>query len=351
MFDLQATVRWVTGMLKAPVDTAKTYREADPPWMQTLMQLPLPLVVAGAVLAFLVAWLTGGTFGLGMLGIGSVIYMLVSSLLWTFLLAVIIDQLAGFFDGEKNFDRAYGLVGLVVVITTAGTVLGAVAWIGWLLSIAASIYAIYLTYQFVPIFLAVPEENRMKHIIATIVVALVAGMILFGILGSVFGGMLGSSAAFTAPDFGGEEEEQVFEPESSSGGLFGGLERQANIAEEAGNDRYDPPSDGRLEEAQVQRFVRALEKTAALRDRLTKRFENIDDENPSLTDIFGGAGDAMRLGTAEMEVVKTAGGNWAEHQWVRSALETARVQQDINDTVAHNYALFQKYQEQIEALE
>ena len=82
MFDMQATVRWVTGMLKAPVDTAKTYREADPPWMQTLMQLPLPLVVAGAVLAFLVAWLTGGTFGLGVLGIGSVIYMTKDQLRW-----------------------------------------------------------------------------------------------------------------------------------------------------------------------------------------------------------------------------------------------------------------------------
>ena len=59
----------------------------------------------------------------------------------------------------------------------------------------------------------------------------------------------------------------------------------------------------------------------------------------------------MRLSTAEMEVVKSGGGNWAEHQWVRGQLETARIQQDLNETTAHNYELFLKYQDQIEPYE
>jgi hypothetical protein len=52
-----------------------------------------------------------------------------------------------------------------------------------------------------------------------------------------------------------------------------------------------------------------------------------------------------------MEVVKTAGGNWAEHQWVKAQLETARIQKDLNETTAHNYGLFQEFQSEIERLE
>ena len=74
-------------------------------------------------------------------------------------------------------------------------------------------------------------------------------------------------------------------------------------------------------------------------------------ENASISAILGGGGDAARIGTAEMEVVKTGGGNWAEHQWVRHQLEVARVQQDLNDTVKHNFALFEKYAEEIERFE
>jgi hypothetical protein len=56
----------------------------------------------------------------------------------------------------------------------------------------------------------------------------------------------------------------------------------------------------------------------------------------------------MRLTTAEMEVVKTGGGNWAEHTWVKNQIETARVQQDISEAVRHNYALFLEYEAQID---
>lgn len=343
MFDIQATIRWVTGVLKSPVDTATAYREGDPPWLQTFLQLPLPLFVAAAILGGLLAPVLGGMFGVG--GVAGIVWMLVGSIVWSFLLAVILDQVAGFFGGEKNFDRAYGLVGLTSVISAIGSVLSVVAWLGGLLSLAATVYAIYLTYQFVPIFLGVPEENRVKHIVVSIIAALVLGVVVFGFIGGIVGG----AAVMDALD---DDEERVtsVQPESG-GGLFAGVERQANLAEAAQNDRFEPPADGKLEDEQVARFVDALKKTAALRERLTKKWDKIDEENPSLGDIFSGAGDAMRLGTAEMEVVKTAGGNWAEHQWVRTALETARIQQDINDAVRHNYALFLKYQEDIERFE
>ncbi len=344
MFDLQATIRWVTGVIKTPVETAKAYRDGDPPWLQTFLQLPLPLFVAATVLAGLLSLLLGGAVGIG--GVAGVLWMLAGSLIWSFVLAVILDQVAGFFGGEKNFDRAYALVGLTSVISAIGSVLSVVAWLGGLLSLAATVYAIYLAYQFVPIFLGVPEENRVKHIVVSIIAGFVLGLIVFGFIGGIVGG----AAAIDA--FDSDEEDRVTDVEPEvGGGLFAGVERQAKLAETAQNDRYEPPADGKLKDAQVVRFVDTMKKTAALRERLTKKWDDIDEDNPSLGDIFSGAGDAMRVGTAEMEVVKTAGGNWAEHQWVRSTLETARIQQDINDAVRHNYELFLKYSEDIERYE
>jgi hypothetical protein len=145
------------------------------------------------------------------------------------------------------------------------------------------------------------------------------------------------------------DDTQIEAP--GQGGLFGGFERQANIAEQAAADRYDPPGHGRVSDAQMRDYLRTLERTAELRDRLGRRFENVDEDNPSLGDIFGGVSDAVRLGTAEMEVVKTAGGNWSEHQWVKNQIEIARVQRDGSPALEHNYQLFLEYRERIEQYE
>ena len=65
--------------------------------------------------------------------------------------------------------------------------------------------------------------------------------------------------------------------------------------------------------------------------------------------MMGGMSEAVGLQTSEIEVVKSAGGNWAEHQWVRESLRTASIQKDVNAAVAHNYALYQEFEEELEA--
>ncbi len=350
MFDLQATIGWVTGVLKTPEETARRYREADPPWLQTFLQLPLPLIVAASVVAAILTFLTGTSTPFVGARIVGFLYMLVFTIAWSFVLAVIIDQLAGFFDGEKNFSRAYSVVGFAMVAVATGNALGVLPFIGWLINLAAGIYGIYLTYQFVPIFLAVPEESRVKHIVATIVLALVAGIVIGGITAGL--GLASMGSVERASTYEEEVAESFNEADSEpTGGLFGNFERQAKYVEQADQDVFDPPADGELTEEQVERYVRVLRKTSELRDRLGKKFEQMDEENASISAILGGVGDAARIGTAEMEVVKTGGGNWAEHQWVRHQLEVARVQQDLNDTVKHNFALFEKYAEEIERFE
>ena len=65
--------------------------------------------------------------------------------------------------------------------------------------------------------------------------------------------------------------------------------------------------------------------------------------------MFGGITNAMSVNNAEMEVVKTGGGNWAEHQWVKEQLRIAKIQMgDGSDAIEHNYELYMKYKEELE---
>ncbi len=336
MFDIQATIKWVTDVLKDPNGAASAYHEAKPSWQQTFVQIPLPVYVAALIVGYVLALITGGSLMYGGATIGLMLFSLLWSLGWTFVVAFIFDFLAGTFDGTRNFNAAYALVGLAIIPAALGNALAPLPAVGWLISLAASVYSIVLAYRFVPVFLELPEANRVKHFVISIIAALIVNIVV----GATLGAMFLPSMVSGYPESSPEET-----------GIFGGMSRQAGFAEAAAADTYDPPANGELDQDQMEAYVDVLQKTQALRARLTAKFENIEEEDASMSDIFGGMGDAMRLSTAEMEVVKTRGGNWAEHRWVKNQIETARVQQDLNDTVKHNYALFLEYQEQIEQYE
>ena len=63
-------------------------------------------------------------------------------------------------------------------------------------------------------------------------------------------------------------------------------------------------------------------------------------------------GTALGATNAEMEIVKTAGGNWAEHMWVKEQLRVARVQRgEGSEALQHNYKLYQKYRDELQGSE
>ena len=336
MFDIQATLKWVTAVLTDPTSASEAYRAAGPGWQQSFLQLPLPLYVGAYVIASIVALITGGSFLYGGLSFGFFVFALAWGLAWTFVIAFIFDFLAGTFGGKRNFDASYGVVALAIIPSAAGTAISPLPWIGWLISLAASIYSLMLAYRFLPLYLEIPEASRVKHFVVSIIAALVVNLVVSLTIGSLFAPTLMQNATF---DGSGE---------SVGGGMLGGFERQANLVDAAGKDAYNPPSDGEISGEQMQSYIDVLRKTKALRERLGESMKVMEEKEPSLSDVFSGVGGAVRLGTAEMEVVKTGGGNWAEHQWVKSQLETARIQQDLNDTTEHNYELFLRYQEEIE---
>ncbi len=345
MFDTQATIRWVTAVVTDPNAAAAAYQETAASWQQSFVQLTLPVYVAAYLLAVIVAFLTGGSLLFGRLSPGVLLFSLIWGLAWTFVIAFIFDFLAGTFDGKRNFDAAYSVVALAIIPSAAGVALAPLPWIGWLLSLAASIYSIMLAYRFLPVFLEIPDTARVKHFVLSIVAALVVNLLVVFTLGS----MLAPSVTM-GPSYESYESDE--KPSERTGNtMFGGLERQAQFAEAAASDVYDPPSDGELTEKQVKNYMDVTAKTRVLQKRLGESWQKMEDKEPSLTDVLSGVGGALRLSTAEMEVVKSGGGNWAEHQWVKNQLETARIQQDLNPTTEHNYRLFLKYQDDIEQLE
>jgi hypothetical protein len=340
-FDVNTTIHWATGVLKDPDGTAAAYRETRAPWQRTFIQITLPVYVAAAVAGFILSLVFGRPFMYGATAGAPLFFLfsLVWSVAFVFVAVFIFDFFAGVFQGKRDYDAAFAALSLAMIPAALGGVFSPLPWLGWLLSLAASIYGLVLIYRFIPVFMTVPEDKRVVHFVVSLIVAFVVNLVVAGLLGVMFG-----------PDLADYTRDADIGTEGS-GGIFTDFERQANVAEEASRDRYDPPNDGRITENQVTAYVRTLQRTAELRERLGSKFENVDEDNASIGAIFSGIKDAARLGTAEMEVVKTAGGNWAEHQWVKNQIETARVQQDSTPAVEHNYELFLEYQEQIEQYE
>jgi len=125
----------------------------------------------------------------------------------------------------------------------------------------------------------------------------------------------------------------------------------------ASADRFEPPSDGELDKDQVEDYVSVLRKTRAVHEEYAKKMEKLAEEmkakeaageTPSMADfgkMYAGATGAMSLNNAEMEVVKSGGGNWAEHEWVKQQLRVARIQRgEGSDDIVHNYKLYKKYE-------
>jgi hypothetical protein len=339
-FNFNETRKWVTGVVKDPHATAGAFRESEPGWQHTLMVLTLPLYVGAAVAGFLLSWIFGTSFMFGAMANAPLWFLvsLVWSIAYVFVAALIFDVFAGVFEGRRNFDASFAALSLAMVPAVLGGILSPLPWLGWLIGLVAGIYSLVLLYQFIPVFMTVPDAKRVVHFVVSLIAAIVVNMVVAGILGAMFG-----------PDI--EDYLNGSTVPESGGGLFGDFERQASVAEQASRDTYQPPSDGRLTETQVRAYARTLERTAELRERLGRQIESMEEEDPSIGDIFSGVKDATRIATAEMEVVKTAGGNWAEHQWVKNQLETARIQKDGSPAIEHNYELFLEYQDRIERYE
>lgn len=163
-----------------------------------LMSYVLPLSVVAAVGSLLKGLLFSGVFGLKYFIIAGVIAF-ISSIVAFYVSAIIVDMLAPSFGSEKDMGKSAQLVAYSGTPSYIGSLLSFIPVIGWLISIAAWVYGIYLMYLGIGPLKKTPEDKKVVYMIVAFlimivlyfVIAAILGAILFAAMGMTAGGLFG----------------------------------------------------------------------------------------------------------------------------------------------------------------
>lgn len=353
MFDLNRTVQLIKGGLFDSEATWQSYLPEADNWQKTAMLLTGPLIILAAVLGYVVGLVGSDASVFGFRPtIQSTIIGIITGAVAAAVVALIFSVMAGMFGGKSSFARGLAATSFAFIPGYLGQVLAWLPWIGGLVALGLFIYALVLLWRIIPVYLEVPDGKRTGHYILSLVATIVVMVVISVLLRPVMGPSTSGFGDVWQPSSGSSSSGS-----SGVGGVLGGAMRQAELMAAAEEDRYDPPSDGKLDEDQVEAFIRVVARAEELlnekRERLVEISEKADrDEELSMSEMsemMGSATQMLGMNTIEIEVVKSADGNWAEHQWVRESLRTAYVQKDINETVQHNYDLYKEYEDQLKS--
>lgn len=364
MFDLEKFIGWVKGGLLDTHPTWHAYKDEGHSWSATATQLSAPLIVIWGLLAVVF----GSIFGTAS-GFANFIAPLISSAIWFGVGSFIASFFAAKFGGNNSFDQAFTALTFAAIPAAIGGILSTLPYIGPLFGLAGFVWSIMLLWQALPVFLDISLDRRTGHFFSTLGLSFVVILLLYLVLGAIGlgGAMLGgsdgdrlgnnyeqqrqSSERTSSSDddlwsYGNDDDAGRSSSGSSDAGMFG-FGREAEYIEAANEDRYTPPVSGKVDDEQVERTIKFLAAAERLRDASAKSLEKLSDENnePSLSDLFKGVKGLVGAGTAEMQAVKSGGGNWAEHQWIKKQLFEGTIHQDLNDTTSHNYELYQEHEE------
>jgi len=355
-FDFKKTLKLIQGGLLDHTATWNDYLAENPGWKDTAIVLTGPLLVANIVLSVIFSRLIGGFayYGYGSNFFVALLMGLIMAVIGFLIAVFVFNFLAGVFNGKPDFNRAFAAVSLAAIPAwVAGIVASIIPSVGFLIAMAGGIISLVFLYKILPLALEVPNEKRVMHFVVSLVAIFIINMVV--------GFMMGQGAmrqGMNSTDF-----SRADRPSGSvtSSGVVGELERQGRLMEAAEADVFEPPSNGELDEDQVEEYISVMQKTRAMHkkyademDKMAQEMKEKEEagETPSLSDLgkmYGGIGTAMTANNAEMEVVKTGGGNWAEHQWVKEQLRAAEIHQgEGSDALEHNYKLFKKYEEELE---
>jgi len=355
-FDIKKTLELVKNGLLNPEETWNSYLAENPGWQKTLVVLTGPLLLGSVVLNVIFSRMFGGygAYALGGNIVTSLLLGLITAIAGFILFVFIASFFAEKFGGKSDFPRAFAAVSLAAIPAWLASIAAAIIpWLGVFVSIAGAIWSLVLLYKIFPLALGIPQEKRVVHFVVTLIATVVCNMILGALL--VFSGL---RPDVTPPSFGNRNgaTNSTVGDISSGTGIFGAAQRQAELMQSASQDRYEPPDDGEVTQAQVQALVSVIEKSqAALADRaerLKKTSEDLEDgevNSPAdLMSVYQGMGAVVSLQNVEMEVVKTGGGNWAEYRWVKEQLRIAKLQLGSgSDAIEHNFELYNEYKDQL----
>lgn len=158
-----------------------------------LMSYVLPLAVVAAAGSLLKGLLFAGTFGLKYFLISAVIAF-IASVVSYYLSVIIIDMLAPSFGSEKNMDKSAQLVAYSGTPSYIGGLLSFIPVIGFIVSLAAWAYGIYLMYLGIGPLKKTPEDKKVIYMVVAFLIMIVLYFILVAILGAILFAAMGFSA-------------------------------------------------------------------------------------------------------------------------------------------------------------
>lgn len=351
MLNPARTIELIKGAFFDAEATWQNYLPEADDWQKTAILLTGPLIIIAAVLGYIIGYVGAGSSLLGLRPtLLQTLVTVIMSAIAAGMVAFIVSALAGMFDGKASFARGLAATSLAFVPGYLGQALNWLPWIGTLVALALFVYALVLLWRIIPVYLDVPDSKRTGHYITTLITTIVAMVIVSMLMKPLI--------APTMPDVPGISGSASDDGPTGFGGVLGEAMRQGELMEAAGEDAYQPPSDGKLSESQVREFARVAQRAAEIMAEKTDRIRELseraeNDEELSISEmseIMSGATSMIGMHTIELEIVKSSGGNWAEYEWVKESLRTAYVQKDINESVAHNYALYEKYEDDLRPL-
>jgi len=166
-------------------------------------------------------------------GIGAMVLGYLLSLVLAYVMAWIINALAGTFNGQKDMVQALKTVAYAWTAYWIGGIAVIIPWIGWLIALLGGIYSIYLLYLGLPYTMKCPPEKSGGYTALSVVIAIVLGWIVGLIVIGVFGSALYGGAAATGMHISSTSGSNVtVDPDSA----LGALAAMGQRAEQAGKE-------------------------------------------------------------------------------------------------------------------
>jgi hypothetical protein len=165
-------------------------------------------------------------------GIGGMVLKYLLSLVVAYVVALIINALAGTFGGQKDMVQALKTVAYSWTAAWVAGVAVIIPWIGWLVAIAGAIYGIYLLYLGLPFTMKCPPEKAGGYTALTVVIAIVLSWIVGLIVAGVIGTAAYTGAAMTGAHLGSSSGDVSVDPNSALGRLAAMGERAEQASKE-----------------------------------------------------------------------------------------------------------------------
>jgi hypothetical protein len=130
-------------------------------------------------------------------GVTTAVVTYLLSLVWIYVVALIVDALAPSFGGEKNRVQALKAVAYSSTAYWVASIISIIPGLGLLAALAGGIYSIYLLNMGLPFTMKCPPEKAIGYTAVSIIVAIIVGWVFALVIGSIGGLGLGLGRGLT----------------------------------------------------------------------------------------------------------------------------------------------------------